>query len=176
MPKVLEKLNQRIRNGEKAIAFAKQYGRSTEEWEKMLVGLRWAYSQEVAQRTRELLDTRGWCIWQCHSLNEEKVVIIRHEDITGYPAGYAVYTELELFRFSELENASNLRLIHEAKKLAGATVMSVELNKKKADEDQSELIPIEQPFKCRCSSVEFWERTPGGEKVCNRCHPKPGGR
>jgi hypothetical protein len=54
-------------------------------------------------------------------------------------------------------------------------VMSVEPNKKNGNEFQRELIVREQPFKCRCGSVEFWERTPGGDKVCSRCHPKPQG-
>jgi len=84
-------------------------------------------AREVARRTREYLATSGWCLWQCHTLDGEVIVVARDENVHGIPDGYPVYTEDELEKlFSNGIGDSTLRLVHEAKKLAGAVVVSVE--------------------------------------------------
>lgn len=84
-------------------------------------------AREVARRTREYLATSGWCLWQCHTLGEEVIVVAKDENVHGIPDGYPVYTEDELEKlFSNGISDSTLRLVHEAKKLAGAVVVGVE--------------------------------------------------
>jgi len=84
-------------------------------------------AREVARRTREYLATSGWCLWQCHTLGDEVIVVARDENVRAIPDGYPVYTEDELEKlFSDGVSDSTLRLVHEAKKLAGAVVVSVE--------------------------------------------------
>ena len=76
-------------------------------------------AEEVAQRTEELLATRGWCLWQCEALGGEVVVVTIDGDVPGIPRGKVVYTEAELkklFGGEKPVNGPTLRLIHEAKK------------------------------------------------------------
>jgi len=82
-------------------------------------------AEYVAQETRRLLDTRGWCLWRCAHLGEDTVVIARDEQVPGIPPGYAVYTEDELRKLAQTKKAP-WRLVHEAKKRAGARVVHVE--------------------------------------------------
>jgi len=82
--------------------------------------------QGVARRTRELLATGGWCLWKCRVLNGGTIVVVRDESVTGYPE-YPVYTEAELKELcQDSASEATIRLVHEAKKLAGAVVTSVE--------------------------------------------------
>lgn len=82
-----------------------------------------AQAEEVAWCTRELLATRGWCLWKCSTLGDEVIAVIREDLIEGVPQGYPVYTELELEELCQDNvNDATLRLIHEAKKLARAKV------------------------------------------------------
>jgi len=84
-------------------------------------------AREVAQRTEELLATKGWCLWKCSVLNGDIIMVARDELATGYPEGYPVYTEAELEElFRDGVSQATLRLVHEAKKLAGAIVVGVE--------------------------------------------------
>jgi hypothetical protein len=116
-------LNERIERGKKAIALAKKKGLDTFRWEKEIVKLELARAQEVARRTCELLDNRGWCLWRCKNLNDDIVVVCRDEDSRGYPNGYPVYIEYELDIVGRDDlNHDSLRLVHEAKKLTGARV------------------------------------------------------
>ncbi len=119
-------INSRIERGRRAIALARAKGMATDSWEEELAGLEEELrrAQEKAS-TSELLATRGWCLWRCRALGDEVVVVLRDELVGGFPAGYPTYLEQELEYLLEVDD-STLKLIHEAKKLAGATVTGVE--------------------------------------------------
>ena len=108
---------------EEAVALGKKKGLDTATWEQKLELVRQA--QEVAERTFQILSTRGWCLWKCRALNDEVIAVVRDELVTDYPQGYPVYLEQELDFLLEA-NDSTLRLVHEAKKLGGAEVIGVE--------------------------------------------------
>jgi len=72
--------------------------------------------ETVAMRTRQLLDGRGWCLWQCSALGDDAIVVARDETVKGFPAGLPVYTEAELEEISQAAD-STIHLVHEAKKL-----------------------------------------------------------
>ena len=57
-------------------------------------------AKETAERTKELLETRGWVLWKCSKLNNEVIVIIRDEWVTGYPPGLPFFTDAELREFN----------------------------------------------------------------------------
>jgi len=76
-------------------------------------------AEVVAERTEELLMTRGWCLWRCSVLGGEVIAVTRDELVEGVPMGYPVYTKQELELLLEADDAA-VRLVHEAKKLAGA--------------------------------------------------------
>lgn len=81
-------------------------------------------AEEVAQRTRELLVVQGWCLWKCSTLGGEVIAVVRDELVEGIPEGYPVYTEDELEELcQDGVSEASLRLVHEAKKLAGAKVL-----------------------------------------------------
>ena len=117
----------RIERGKKAIGLAQERGMDTSEWEAELSKLQTlAEADNVAQRTRELLGTQGWCLWKCDTFGGDTVVICRDELVSVYPAGYPVYTEAELEQLSQDGiSKATLRLVHEAKKTAGAIVIGI---------------------------------------------------
>jgi len=84
-----------------------------------------AQAKEVAWRTRELLATRGWCLWRCSTLGGDSIAVVIDELVGGVPEGYPIYTEAELEELcrNDISKAS-LRLVQEGKKLAGAKVMT----------------------------------------------------
>lgn len=99
------------------------------KWQKGLVldeGAQAAQTQaeETAQRTGELLNFKGWCLWKCSTLDGEVIAVVRDENVEGIPGGYPVYTEAELAELCQ-DGISNvtIRLVHEAKKLAEAKVL-----------------------------------------------------
>lgn len=124
-------INSRIERGRKAIALARAKGLGTASWEKELARLEeeLRQAQEAATRTRKLLETRGWCLWRCRALDDEVIVVLRDELVDGFPAGYPVYLEQELECLIEADDSA-LKLIHETKKLAGATITGVEKREK----------------------------------------------
>ena len=128
-------------------------------------------AEEVARRTEELLESRGWCLWQCDDLGGEVIVVALGIDVPGIPWGKVVYTEAELkelFGGGKPVSPTTLRLIHEAKKRTTALVASPEpLSKEVAGGDPT------QPCYA-CGSTDWWQRPDGGW-VCAWCHPKPGG-
>jgi len=84
-------------------------------------------AEDVAECTRELLATRGWCLWKCSVLGGEIIAVVKEENIGGGPEGYPVYTEAELEGLDQDGvSGATLRLVHEAKKIAGAVVISVD--------------------------------------------------
>jgi len=123
-------ISSRIARGRKAIALARAKGLETSSWEKELARLEEELRQarETAS-VSELLATRGWCLWQCRALEGEVIVVLRDELVDGFPTGYPTYLEQELEYLLEASD-STLRLVHEAKKLAGATVTGVEKREK----------------------------------------------
>lgn len=81
------------------------------------------FALETVKRTKELLDFQGWCLWQCNMLDGGTVAVVRDELVEGVPQGYPVYTEAELEELFEDDiSEATIRLVHEAKKLAGAKV------------------------------------------------------
>jgi len=117
----------RIDKGRKALARAQENGLDTVPWEKKLARLeqKLQEARAVANRTRELLDTRGWCKWQCEALRGEVIVVARDAQVTGMPAGFPVYTEAELLELtSGRVRPSTIRLVHEAKKTMHATIIT----------------------------------------------------
>lgn len=93
-----------------------------------------AQAEETAQRTRELLSTRGWCLWKCSTLGGEVIAVVLDEDVEGVPERYPVYTEAELEKLCQDDvSDSTLRLVHEAKKLAGAKVVAINKSEEVSD-------------------------------------------
>lgn len=112
-----------------AVALGKDKGIEPSAWETKLADLEQKLSQaeHTVNRTCQLLDTRGWCKWQCEALGDDVVVIARDDKVAGLPDGLAVYTMQEfqhLFGGSKPISRPALRLAHEAKKLFGARVTS----------------------------------------------------
>ena len=84
-------------------------------------------AEETARRTRELLATKGWCLWKCSTLGGDIIAVVRDENVEKVPEGYPVYTEAELEELcqDDISNAT-IRLVHEVKKLVGAKVTNRE--------------------------------------------------
>ena len=118
----MDDIRSRIERGKKAIKLAREKRIDTSSWERELVSLETlAQAEEVARRTGELLSNQGWCLWECGALDYDIIVVCRDEDSGGYPKGYPVYMEGELKNLCWGDiNDGTLRLVHEAKKLAGA--------------------------------------------------------
>ena len=86
-----------------------------------------ARAEEVARHTREFLATQGWCLWKCSVLGGEIIARVLDENVEGVPGGYPVYTIVELEELCQGDiSEATLRLVHEAKRIAGAVVVSVE--------------------------------------------------
>jgi len=137
-----------------------------------------AQAEEVARHSRQLLATQGWCLWKCGALGDEVIAVVVDENVAGVPRGCPTYTELELAELTRGNIAgSTLRLIHEAKKLAGAVVMGVEDAKPVPRQNHSQTEPVRR---CECGSTDFWLREASqwgkAEWLCSRCHPRPGER
>ncbi len=100
-------------------------------------------AEETVERTMDLLESRGWCLWSCSALGGETIAVVRGElsegaelDLMNHLADAGrtesrsavdnpVYTEEELYQlFSSDISEAHLRLVHEAKKMAGAVVVS----------------------------------------------------
>jgi hypothetical protein len=79
--------------------------------------------EAVVAETKRLLESQGWCLWRCSTLGDAVIVVVRDELMTGYPAGYPVYLAQELDELGGA-GADTMRRIHEAKKLAGAVIIS----------------------------------------------------
>ncbi len=82
-------------------------------------------AEAVAERTRELLAIRGWCLWKCSALGGGIIAVVLDENVEGVPGGYPVYTMAELEELCQDDvSEATLRLVHEAKKLVGAEVIT----------------------------------------------------
>jgi len=81
------------------------------------------FVEETARRTRELLATQGWCLWECSILGGDIIAVVRGENVEGVPKRCPIYTEAELEELCQNDvSEATLCLVHEAKKLAGAKV------------------------------------------------------
>lgn len=72
-------------------------------------------AQEAGDRGKELLETRGWCLWKCSLFNNDIIVVIRDESVTDYPKGHAIWTDEEMKRVPYIE-LGTLRRIQGMKK------------------------------------------------------------
>jgi hypothetical protein len=78
-------------------------------------------AEEVAAESSKLLEDQGWCTWRCERLGGDVIVVVIDELITGYPAGFPVYTLQELKDILQLDDPM-LQMAHEAKKKLRARV------------------------------------------------------
>ena len=81
---------------------------------------------DVARETNRHLAVRGWCVWKCSAFDGEAVVVVDPCVSQGVPTGYCTYTLPELYALARLD-PTTIRLVHEAKRVAGATIVSVEV-------------------------------------------------
>jgi hypothetical protein len=94
-------------------------------------------AREAAETGAEFLKHQGWCLWKCHALGGDLVVVVRDDPpmlesqrermmlrlrTMGVP--YTIYTESELDILCENPQP---QLLHEAKK-AGATLSGETVN------------------------------------------------
>ena len=117
-------------------------------------------AEETARLTKELLATRGWCLWQCRELDGETVAIVRDGSVHGVPPSYPVFMRQELRRlFRHGVPGSALRLVLAAKRTDEVVVTRG-------------LSP-----KCHCGSTDLWLRSASrygpAQWMCSRCHPEP---
>ena len=124
----MDDIRSRIERGRKAIKIAREKGMDTSYWDRDLASLEaLAGAEDTARCTGELLGKQGWCLWKCGALDGDIIVVCRDEASVGYPKGYPVYIEYELELLGrDKVNHDSLRLIHEAKRLAGARIIGVE--------------------------------------------------
>jgi len=102
-------------------------------------------AEVIAERTRKLLATLGWCLWQCSTLGGDIIAVVLDENVERVPAGYPVYTEAELEELCQDDvRKATLRLVHEAKKLASAKILSGT-----EDTIRAKPIPTKQEFNIR---------------------------
>ncbi len=90
---------------------------------------------ETSRKTRELLSRQGWCLWECRLFNNETILVVEEDDFVArqlrlvdpliFAIRYPVYSTKELHMIATAEEAT-AELIHEAKKLFGAHLVSVE--------------------------------------------------
>lgn len=88
--------------------------------------------EEEAAKTRLQLEDKGWCPWRCSVLNDEVIIVVRDELVTGYPPDYPTYTTQELIELTrDGVGVETIRLAHEAKKALGAKVEATETLQKR---------------------------------------------
>ena len=109
---------------EEALPYSKEAATSSQLWdENQLLTIT---PQETVLLTRLSLADQGWCLWKCSVLNDDVIVLVRSEKITGFPQGYPVYTLDEIEKLFDHDiKISTLRLIHQAKKLTNAVLKGV---------------------------------------------------
>lgn len=79
-------------------------------------------ARQVADVSQHWLETRGWVVWECSMLNNDRIVIVQDELVTGYPPGLPVYTDFEMKKVADMPLAT-IRLVHAAKKKAQARLL-----------------------------------------------------
>ena len=74
-------------------------------------------ANEVASKTKELLEKQGWCLWQCDHLDGDIILIVNDESISDYPKGYPIYTYDEIEWLGSFADRT-IRMVHSTKKAA----------------------------------------------------------
>jgi hypothetical protein len=69
-------------------------------------------ADEVGKKSVKLLERRGWVVWKCHELNDDKITIVESR-LNSHPTKYPVYTLGELKVLCE---SAGFKLVHEAVK------------------------------------------------------------
>lgn len=78
--------------------------------------------EAMCQKFDYIMDRQGWVMMMFPTLlHGDIITIIRDEEVTGYPLNHAVYT-VEEFKLLCDKGAATFRLVHEAKKKAGAKI------------------------------------------------------
>jgi len=95
--------------------------------EQLQLGFTQQDPADVARTTNRYLADRGWCLWRCSAIDGDLLVVVDPQQACSVPAGYCVYTLIELYALAQLDPRT-IRLVHEAKKIAGATIASVEVS------------------------------------------------
>jgi hypothetical protein len=72
----------------------------------------------TVERTMEALNNKGWCVWTCSNLDNERIFVVQSQfSILHLPHNnYPVYTVDELKELSEA-SIESIKLIHAAKKI-----------------------------------------------------------
>lgn len=79
-------------------------------------------AQEVGQRTKEILATKGWCLWKASLLDNDTIVVIRDESVTDYPKGYPIYTDDEMREVAHM-NLLIIERVHYLKKISQVQIL-----------------------------------------------------
>lgn len=94
-------------------------GDPTKRYSEAISELDILFAVETAGRTRELLNSQGWCLWRCQALGGDTIAVVRDDSVEGVPKDMTVYTNAELakiFPRGSLVSRQTLKLIHEAKR------------------------------------------------------------
>ena len=71
-------------------------------------------ARAVVSKTLELIKERGWAMWKCAALNNDRVIIVKDNRVRDYPSGYPVYTLDELDEIAGMAPGT-LKLVHQVK-------------------------------------------------------------
>ena len=93
------------------------------------VEMTWEEAEKVAQETRALISTQGWCLWRLRNVKGHKICLIRDYKVQNYPEEYPAFSLEELEMLPDDFPNSTLNLIIRAKILGDAIIESVERNK-----------------------------------------------
>ena len=149
-------IEHRIKRGSKAIELAKLRGMDTALWEQQLAALQstLAAACALAAGTGEQLRTRGWCVWQCAALDDDLMLIVRDDTVSGTPAGIPRYTvaELEMLHRHGMSSFT-MRMVHAVKKRAPARVMACIKNGVIANESNSHKSKIKENHESITGSI-----------------------
>ena len=69
----------------------------------------------VVERTREEIKKKGWCIWTCKNLDNDKIIVAADNYQFSMDVKYPVYTLSEIEDLAE-KTEKYIRFIHTAKK------------------------------------------------------------
>ena len=78
----------------------------------------------VVEKTMAILKEKGWCIWTCFYLDNDKIIVAADGfQLPMLKPEYPVYTVKELSELSD-KDLSTIKLVHAAKKMTGVTVQN----------------------------------------------------
>lgn len=84
----------------------------------------------IEERWNWEMKSQGWLLARFDEWLNDTIVIAADNQVSGYPEGYAVYTlkELDMLWFDRghpVQDGGSMHLVHTAKKLAGAVIVSI---------------------------------------------------